>query len=317
MDIALFVNLQKWTVPINGDNRTVKETFSAFYPLSVKLIMVDHVTHYVHDILARFVEYNLHFSSLIPGVTVHQISYAGLLAALIGSRLMISDEPKHYRIGAILFELRNLADSLDGVIYRSRKRQHDIGKIVLYESDYGSYGNNVDFFCDFLGGLFFCTAILIKFLKYQPSKYPKIFLIRRPKAYILDTFHTTKTQMNSQRRSVSSFQVKLLVFFFSFRLLFTGLIWDHFVQKYHDLLMVFFNNPNVHKMQEQTFKSISMWLIMWLWRFGNPCAILEHLSITTFCGKLWDYLVFTNYIGWVYLIVLTKYFDANTLYRVV
>ena len=109
------------------------------------------------------------------------------------------------------------------------------------------------------------------------------------------------------RRHISSFQVKLIVVSFGIRLLFTGLIWDHFVHKYHDLLMVFSDNSNLRRMQEQAFKSISMWLIMWFWRLGNACAILEHLSIAAFFNKLWDYLVFTNYIGWIYLIILTLF----------
>lgn len=120
-----------------------------------------------------------------------------------------------------------------------------------------------------------------------------------------DSIERTKSLEYTPRRHVSSFQVKLIVVSFGFRLLFTGLIWDHFVHKYHDLLMVFSNNANVRKMQEQAFKSISMWLIMWFWRLGNACAMLEHLSITTFFGKLWEYLVFTNYIGWIYLIILS------------
>jgi hypothetical protein len=42
---------------------------------------------------------------------------------------------------------------------------------------------------------------------------------------------------------VSSRQVKLVVVSFGIRLLFTALIWDHYVHKYHDLLMEFSNNP--------------------------------------------------------------------------
>ncbi len=53
------------------------------------------------------------------------------------------------------------------------------------------------------------------------------------------------SENNSSRlnRHFSSREVKILVFYFGIRLLFTGLIWDHYVHKYHDLLMVFSNNP--------------------------------------------------------------------------
>ena len=42
---------------------------------------------------------------------------------------------------------------------------------------------------------------------------------------------------------VSSRQIKIIVASFGIRLLCTALIWDHFVHKYHDALMVWSNNP--------------------------------------------------------------------------
>ena len=44
-------------------------------------------------------------------------------------------------------------------------------------------------------------------------------------------------------RYFTSRQVKLVVLSFGLRILFTGAIWDHYVHKYHVLLMVFSNNP--------------------------------------------------------------------------
>ncbi len=58
-------------------------------------------------------------------------------------------------------------------------------------------------------------------------------------------------------------------------------------------------------MQISAFKSIGMWLIMWFWRLGNACAILEHLALATFFNKLWDYIYYSSVIGWIYLLVLS------------
>ena len=44
-------------------------------------------------------------------------------------------------------------------------------------------------------------------------------------------------------RYFTSRQVKLVVFSFGLRILLTGAIWDHYVHKYHVLLMIFSNNP--------------------------------------------------------------------------
>ena len=199
MDIALFVNLQKWTPyyndvqvssPLfynNNNNKPNSVTISdielnkikqqkeqqlaenieitVFNPLSVKLIMVDHMSHYVHDVLARFIENKLHFSDFFPWVTPNLVSFTGLALALSASKLVMSEKLSHRRFACLLFELRNFADSLDGVVYRSRaKRGH------TYESIRGTLGYNVDIICDGLGGLVFVLAILIRLVKNPPHR---------------------------------------------------------------------------------------------------------------------------------------------------
>jgi hypothetical protein len=165
------------------------EAFGVFHPLSVKLIMIDHCTHYVHDVVARFLEDTLHFTNIFPWATANFVSLAGLAMAITASRLIISDNVSYMRLGALLFEMRNLADSLDGVVFRSHERQSLMreaklaeslaansneltsGSVkVMYQSHYGSVGYNVDAVCDGLGGLFFVVAILIKFLRHLPNK---------------------------------------------------------------------------------------------------------------------------------------------------
>lgn len=176
MDIALFINLQRWSPPLPVKNQTnlVKssandEVFSVFKPLSVKLIMVDHVNHYIHDIFTRFLEDQLHFTSIFPWITPNLISYFGLAISLVSARLIISDDLFYCRIGIVLFEIRNMCDSLDGVVYRSQLRQKNNTKVV-FQSNYGSYGYNVDKFCDGFAGIFFVLAMFIKFLKHLPHK---------------------------------------------------------------------------------------------------------------------------------------------------
>lgn len=69
--------------------------------------------------------------------------------------------------------------------------------------------------------------------------------IENPAALAAFTYTEPSNAANNGRlnRHFSSREVKILVFYFGIRLLFTGLIWDHYVHKYHDLLMVFSNNP--------------------------------------------------------------------------
>ena len=110
------------------------------------------------------------------------VSFAGLFVALIGCRLTLSDKLFYRQIGALLFEARNLADSLDGVVYRSRKRDEILlskptidsittsPQIGVYQSGYGTIGYNVDVICDGLAGLCFVAAIILRYLRHPPMK---------------------------------------------------------------------------------------------------------------------------------------------------
>lgn len=361
MDIALYVNLQRWTPPaqtIEHQNKTINEKitlnsvidknnkqdpFSTFNPLTVKLIMIDHMTHYVHDILARFLVDFMGLARLFPWMSANFVSFAGLFLAMIGSKLMISDNLMHRQLGAVLFECRNLADSLDGVFSRSQKREHaeyirvnhikEKAEVVSFSSNYGTFGYNVDIICDILGGAFFCMAIFYRFVRRPPQIYENIhndngdnfpmikvnddsdsqniqFKPNKVSENVKEAFaaHTEPTNIsNKDSRYFTSRQVKIIVISFGLRILITGFLWDKYVHKYHDMLEVFSDNLTQRKLQGQAFKSISMWLIMWFWRIANGCALLEHLVIATFFDKLWEYLVFTTYIGWGFLCILTLF----------
>jgi hypothetical protein len=143
--------------------------------------MVDHMSHYVHDIVARFIEDGLHFTDIFPWITPNIVSFAGLGSAMVGCYLMISDKLLTRQIGSVLFELRNLADGLDGVVYRSQLRKREIELLsmngedaskssILYQSNYGTAGYNVDVWCDGFAGLFLVFAILVRFLRHPPHK---------------------------------------------------------------------------------------------------------------------------------------------------
>lgn len=365
MDIALFVNLQRWQPPPIYTNQTTRgilaqakplkniDPFSTFNPLTVKLIMIDHMTHYVHDISARFLVDYMGLARLFYWMSANCVSFIGLFMAFVGSVLTISDNLMYRQLGALLFECRNIADSLDGVFSRARKREHaefmrknqvnGNTPDISFSSTYGTVGYNVDIICDIIGGAFFCAAIFYRFLRRPPQKqiqsttklpikytklmndevdndYPIIKVMN--KATTEDTLQFKPSKVSdsvkeafssaesspkqaSSRRHFSHREVKLMVISFGLRILLTGYLWDHFVHKYHDLLMVFSENPTQRKMQGEAFRSISMWLVMWFWRLANGCALLEHLVYATFFDKLWDYIVLTTYIGWGYLVILT------------
>jgi hypothetical protein len=63
------------------------------------------------------------------------------------------------------------------------------------------------------------------------------------KAHSSPMSHSTTSPVTSNTHHVPLRQVKIIVVSFGIRLLFSGLLWDHYVHKYHDLLMEFSTNP--------------------------------------------------------------------------
>ena len=189
MDIALFFNLQSWSPPLDPSkfkspktqqNNAILDTklsenlkglktkhsdITVFSQITVKLIMMDHATHYVHDIIARFLEDALHLTDIFPWMSANLMSFSGLACAAIAGKLMLSDKLEYRRIGCLFFEMRNYADSLDGVFFRARAKRFN-----TYESITGTFGYNVDVVCDGLGGLVICLVILIRFLRNPPHR---------------------------------------------------------------------------------------------------------------------------------------------------
>lgn len=320
--------------------------------------MVDHMTHYIHDILARFLVDYIGLARLFPWVTANLVSFAGVFLAIVGSKLTVSDSLLHRQVGAVLFECRNLADSLDGVFARAGTRQQATNRIsektaeITYSSVYGSLGYNVDVICDIIGGAFFCLAIFYRFLRRKPTKkvlkasesdtnqsianykYSKLETSDSIKsdcvvvrvdgadvsAYVKEAFelYPSNNQPSCPSpRHFSSRQVKMIVISFGLRILITGGLWDRFVHQYHDLLENYSNDPAVRYQQGVAFRSINMWLIMWSWRLINGCALLEHLVFATVFDRLWEYLVFTAYIGWAVLgtLAILTQLHYNELYN--
>jgi hypothetical protein len=262
MDIALFFNLQKYNPLIkddknnnsNDNNILLKHSeISVFRPLTIKLIMVDHMSHYVHDVVARFLEDNFYLTSILPWLTANFVSLLGLLCACLSGRLLLSDKLNIRRLGCLLFELRNFADSLDGVVFRAKAKRFN-----TYESIKGTVGYNVDVICDGLGGTIFCICILIRFLRYPPyaTNNNRHYLINEKdtSSIIKLTLDTDTSSPSSSTSSISSLRtnylsskyIKIICWAFGIRLLCTSLVWDNFVVKYHELLEVYdFNNPSL------------------------------------------------------------------------
>ena len=123
--------------------------FDPFDPISVKLLMVDHLNHYVYGLanlkaifddetsfLCRYYPLCywldtkvLHISDKLLFITPDMISISHVVVASVGARLVVSDSLTQRRVGAFLFEVRSMLDSYDGMVARARRNERGMKQV--------------------------------------------------------------------------------------------------------------------------------------------------------------------------------------------
>ena len=224
MDIAMYHHIQNWS-----HNQKKSEGFDPFNPLTVKLITIDHFTHYIHTIGSEYFEIVTHFAEVFPNITPNMISFTHMTCAIIGGRL-IACEKLHWRqVGVGLFQLRDFLDSLDGVVFRVHSKQR------AFTSVWGTSGYMVDIMCDIVAGLALFAGVWTYFWRYPPMQPPQACLRMAEEGSV------TKRPGDGR---VSRRTVVTVLIAFGIRFLFIGGLWDHFVHKYHDQLEVTLPSPS-------------------------------------------------------------------------
>ncbi len=124
--------------------------FDPFNPISVKLLMVDHANHYVYYSACWWLDTHLlHIADKLSFITPDMISMSHVVVAALGARLIVADSINQRRLGVVLFEMRSLLDSYDGMVARARSNT------VGMSQANGGWGYWMDGICDAIGTVFF------------------------------------------------------------------------------------------------------------------------------------------------------------------
>lgn len=115
--IYLFLHILPFSLPY----------YDPFNPLSVKLLMLDHLNHYIYYPLCWWMDtYFFHISDRLLFITPDMISLSHVFLAAIGARCLLSESLSQRRCGVIFFQIRTMLDSYDGMV--ARARANTIGK---------------------------------------------------------------------------------------------------------------------------------------------------------------------------------------------
>lgn len=304
--------------------------FNPYNPLSVKLLAMDHINHYIHYPLSWWLDANfLHISDLCPFITPDMISYSHVFVAAFGAKLITSESLVVRRLGIMIFEVRTFLDSYDGFV--ARKRSHNMAMVQVS----GNWGYYLDGICDFFGTVFFMLALLtllrrshiqrtviLPFVScHYISKCLKIirnFVVTPKKDYLnnnndlekqekLISMSPTGPRSNDKERSKNAYsQTCVSIFCLSLLQILSSVFWNRYIQSYHTLLEIpVVSAPiNMEVMQRNTMQSASFWMIIWSWKLLDPHALLATLQYSIFFDQHFSVISWIQYIAFAPMLVL-------------
>uniref|UniRef100_T1JBG1 Ceramide phosphoethanolamine synthase n=1 Tax=Strigamia maritima TaxID=126957 RepID=T1JBG1_STRMM len=308
MDVALYYHIQGREPPQPSSEKPVYHSrsglqglFSPFNGLSIKMMMIDPANHYIHTPAATIFNEVTHFSSVFSFITPNMISVSHVFVAIIAVKFIASDTLLMRQVGVLLFEFRSFLDCLDGVLARVRNKQES------NISEFGSMGYVVDGVADTLGSAALIIGCFLYLRRNQPSRRSmgKLSLASVESAIV-------GSSASSQRRILT------VLGCFSLQLFISAFFWDRYISGYHQLL----ENPQASEqqmveliclriLQNEVLKSALMWIIMWFWRIANAHALLEMVLFSIFINKLWEFLAFIQFIGFICLFVLISLTEVH------
>lgn len=293
MDILLYKSLQTITLmePPNPSG------YSPLRPISVKLLMMDHMSHYIDDPIAELLVSTFEPTGIYHILTPNVISISGLILGFVSGKLVSMDSLQYRRIGVLVFLYRMWLDVLDGVVFR-----HTSGNPV-YKSHRTSLGFFVDVDCDILSGVALAFGCLF-YLWRNPPVIVSRDLLPQSKSFLTG-------RENEEDYPVKSFGVKATKNYIFLKALTFGIIilassatWDNVVQAFAEILQTPLQTSVQTEKQTESLHTVVTFFSMYLWRFGSSQAILIMIQIAIFADKIWEFLMFIPYAGFIGIALL-------------
>ncbi|XP_059488508.1 ceramide phosphoethanolamine synthase [Neocloeon triangulifer] len=292
MDVALYYQVQ--ALPVSNGKGSATSSSSPFAYVTMKALLLDHTTHYVHTPLAVWFNSATNFAEVFTWITANMVSFSHVVVAVVGMKLLWSDSLSTRQLGVLLFEVRSFLDAFDGTLARARAHSS------LEEPGIGSSGHLIDGACDALG----CIALFLGCLGILRRKPPPHYsALPGPGGK-----ETRETLAQSNRRAIT------IVGCAALQMTLSSLFWNRTLMEYHDLLEVPGPTYSTRVIQNTVFKSSALWITVWFWRLTNPHAMMELILISIFLDKLWHFLTWIQYIGFVILLVQVSITETHLHY---
>ncbi len=296
MDMALFINLQqlppleKRLAPQDKDS-----PFSPFDNISIKLLMMCPILHYIDLPIAMWIQDALIVSNYL---TANAVSYIGVCCGLVAARLFMCDSYKIRLLGFAFYRLRDLADALDGIVARAYMNEH------MMKVKPGTWGYAIDGICDGIADvavIFASGYYLLKSVSNCKDATTYSKLEQGDNGTKPASFWLRLKSLKMQWFMPIAFKTVLFAITFGC----CSGVWNYFMYNYSTLFDTTLIAQTEHQqnMQLAVLKTPIMWLVIIIWRWLNAVSMIQYFVIAILYNKVEEFLNFMKQHGPI--IVLT------------
>ena len=273
-DVDLYVFIHKCNSERRNSSKRLSPEDAVISTISVKYLMQPPTIHYLELPFAEWLEHTFNLSYLM---SPNFVSFSGVAVGFTAAFLISQCLRWSTLAGVIVYKLRDLGDSLDGILARG------VGNLMLPTP--GTSGYYIDGWCD----IFSETALI----------YSVGVLIHRAEKI--------KTMMDDRK---SSMMMKLVSRFFaplSFSVWFLGVQsivsavgWNWTTGQLHLLL----ETSDQHHVNTHQLATPLCWLVVFFWRILNPHMLTQALLVSLLLDKCHTWVEMTKYIVTIPLSIL-------------
>lgn len=115
------------------------------------------------------------------------------------------------------------------------------------------------------------------------------------------------------KKNLDNKKLALVTLCFLLQMAMCATFWNRYILVYRDLLESPSSDPIQARAKTKILKSNIMYIIIWFWRITNGHSMMQMLIASVFIGKLWQYLNFIKYIGFVEIILLATITELHII----
>ena len=268
-DVDLYVFIHKCNTEGRNSNRSIsreKAEDRVISTISVKYLMQPPTIHYLELPFAEWLEHTFKLSYVM---SPNFVSFFGVAVGFSAAFLICQGLRWSVLAGVVVYKLRDLGDSLDGVLARG------VGAAMLPTP--GTSGYYIDGWCDIFSetALIYSVGVLI-------HRTDKIKMI------------TDRKSSKMVTRLVSRFFAPLSfsVWFLGVQSIISAVGWNWTTGQLHLLL----ENTEHHQVDTGQLATPLCWLVVFFWRILNPHMLTQALLVSLVLDRSNTWVQMTKYI---------------------